>query len=233
MKHHKKTHKRRVAKTHRRRRDAFGEDEMSFGRRRRSSFGAMPKMGSPMMGVPAFGKRRRTARVSKKAAMKAFRSFYKRHCAGARRSRFGNGGNPPLNQSMGYEFCPNGQGGVLGFNSTGLFPSPCTSVNTAAAANEMKAVLPSYSSSGYGRRRRRSTKPRSSKRRSVAAFGRRRRSVAAGGRKRKAYKKKRCMYVGSKKRVSEIGRRRRSAIGARRRRSAIGARRRRSTRRRV
>jgi hypothetical protein len=211
MKAHKKSmkaHKRRVSKTHRRRGDAFGEDEMAFGRRRRrSSFGSMPNMGTPMMGVPAFGKRRRTARVSKKAAMKAFRSFYKRHCAGARRSRFGNGGNPPLNQSMGYEFCPNGQGGVLGFNSTGLFPSPCTSMNTAAAANEMNAVLPSYSSSGYGRRR--SVKRRSTKRRSVAEFGRRRRSVAAGGRKRKAYKKKRCTYVGSKKRVSEIGARRR------------------------
>jgi hypothetical protein len=41
-----------------------------------------------------------------------------------RRYGFGNGGNPPLNASMGYEFCSNG-GGVLGANSTGLFPSPC------------------------------------------------------------------------------------------------------------
>ena len=38
--------------------------------------------------------------------------------------RFGSGGNPPLSASMGYEFCSGG-GGVLGANSTGLFPSPC------------------------------------------------------------------------------------------------------------
>jgi len=80
--------------------------------------------------VPMFGKRRgapRRAKVSKAKAMKAFRSFYKRHCAGARRSRygFGDGGNPYLSASMGTEFCPNGMGGVLGPDSTGLFPTPC------------------------------------------------------------------------------------------------------------
>jgi hypothetical protein len=48
-----------------------------------------------------------------------------------RRYRFGNGGNPPLSQSMGYEFCSNG-GGVLGANSTGLFPTPCTPQAPAA-----------------------------------------------------------------------------------------------------
>ena len=68
-----------------------------------------------------FGKRRK---VNKVAAMKAFKSFYRRHCA-PRGSRFGfgSGGNPPLWQSMGYEFCSDG-GGVLGANSTGIFPSP-------------------------------------------------------------------------------------------------------------
>ena len=49
-----------------------------------------------------------------------------------RRYRFGNGGNPPLSASMGYEFCSNG-GGVLGANSTGLFPTPCTPQAPAAA----------------------------------------------------------------------------------------------------
>ena len=44
---------------------------------------------------------------------------------GRRRTyRFGNGGNPSLNQIMGNEFCSNG-GGVLGADSTGLFPTPC------------------------------------------------------------------------------------------------------------
>jgi hypothetical protein len=59
-----------------------------------------------------------------------------------RRYRFGNGGNPPLSQSMGYEFCSNG-GGVLGANSTGLFPTPCTTQGPAAA---------------FGKRRRRGTR---------------------------------------------------------------------------
>jgi hypothetical protein len=128
----------------------------------------------PMM----FGKRRRTAKVSKKAAMKAFRSFYKRHCAGARRSGFGNGGNPPLNQSMGYEFCPTGSGGVLGFNSTGLFPSPCT-------------AKPKSSSMGLRRSRKpakKTTKKRcygtGSKRKSAIGARRRRRSSAVGSRRR-------------------------------------------------
>jgi len=133
-----------------------------------------------------FGKRRRVARAkgSKMAAMKAFRSFYKRHCAGARRrSGFGSG-NPPLYQSMGYEFCPNGQGGVLGSNSTGLFPSPCTSVSSSAKA-KMPAKRPAYSSSApvkmpakipakpkakFGAHRPRHARPM-----------RRRRSSAAGG----------------------------------------------------
>jgi hypothetical protein len=58
-------------------------------------------------------------------------------------SRFGHGGgNPPLYQSMGYEFCDLGSGGVLGANSTGLFPSPCTSMSMAQAKKEAAASLP-------------------------------------------------------------------------------------------
>jgi hypothetical protein len=131
--------------------DAFGEEAMSFGARSYAS-------GVPMFGVHtpsrknhignylvpkhAFGKRRRgvksSHKVSKAAAMKAFRSFYKRHCHGARRMRFGNGGNPPLAQSMGYEFCPSGMGGVLGANSTGLFGSPCTSATSSFGASRRR-----------------------------------------------------------------------------------------------
>ena len=76
--------------------------------------------------VVSFGKKRST-KMTKSLAMKQFKAFYKRHCRSSRmggRFRFGSGGNPPL--SGGYEFCPSGQGGVLGSNSTGLFPSPCT-----------------------------------------------------------------------------------------------------------
>ena len=168
-----KTHKRRVTKkTHIKRRGGpSGEDEavMSFGRRR-ARFGQPPLMKKeysmmpfgngrlPMFGmkVPGtmFGKRRATKKVSKSAAMKAFRSFYKRHCA-ARRSGFGNGGNPPLNASMGYEFCPNGMGGVLGFNSTGLFPSPCISQGSSAPVQMGSLPPPTrVSQGGFGVRRR-------------------------------------------------------------------------------
>ena len=150
-KHSKKTKssKKKVTrrrKVHHPRKDAFGEEEgMSFGKRRSSR------------------------KVSKVAAMKAFRSFYKRHCAGARGSRFGNGGNPPLHESMGYEFCPNGMGGVLGFNSTGLFPSPCTSYSSSAPT--MMALPPptKVSMGGFGVKRR------------SAAGGVKRRSAAGGG----------------------------------------------------
>ena len=78
-----------------------------------------------------FGKGRRVRTMSKKAAMKAFRAFYAKHCRSSVRGRrtrskfgFGSGGNPPLMQSMGYEFDPTGRGGVLGMGSTGLFPTP-------------------------------------------------------------------------------------------------------------
>jgi hypothetical protein len=146
---------RRKTTSHRRRKsvrgdDAFGEEAMSFGARSYASgvpmFGAYPSrknhIGNYLVPKHAFGKRRRVAhrshKVSKAAAMKAFRSFYKRHCHGARRMRFGNGGNPPLAQSMGYEFCPSGMGGVLGANSTGLFGSPCTSATSSFGASRRR-----------------------------------------------------------------------------------------------
>ena len=110
------------------RKSAFGSScggAMEFGKGRRPSsameFGKGRRRRRPSSAME-FGKRRR---VNKTAAMKAFKTFYRRHC-GARGSRFGfgSGGNPPLWQSMGYEFCSDG-GGVLGANSTGLYPSPC------------------------------------------------------------------------------------------------------------
>ena len=116
------------------RRSRFGEDEPDFMFGRRSRFGE----DEPDF---MFGKRRGGAKVSKAKAMKAFRSFYKRHCKG-RSSRFGNGGNPMLNASMGYEFCPNGMGGVLGANSTGLFPSPCMSSSSAGMRPAPKPAAP-------------------------------------------------------------------------------------------
>jgi len=105
-----------------------------------------------------FGKRRSMA--SRKKAMTAFRKFYKRYCKVSpvrrrkvspvrrRRSmRFGEGGNPPLWKSMGYEVCPMGQGGVL--ETTGLFASPCSNtVNEKVRDAEMNAVLPTYGLTG-------------------------------------------------------------------------------------
>jgi len=59
---------------------------------------------------------------------------------GKRRRRYRFGSNPPLSNSMGYEFCSNG-GGVLGANSTGLFPTPCMNASATPKA-------------AFGRRRR-------------------------------------------------------------------------------
>lgn len=201
---------------HRARRDAFGEAEMEFGRRRRRSAGfgshRLPMFGNPLHQPVAFGKRRRVGaragKTSRNAAMKAFRAFYKRHCAG-RRSGFGNGGNPALSASMGYEFCPNGQGGVLGFNSTGLYPSPCTS-----------------KSSSFGRRRRRSSAIGARRRRRAAHHKRAKRCYSIGARRRRSAsgvkrRRRRSTVIGThhkRRRTSEIGRRRRqsNAVGARR-----------------
>jgi len=40
-------------------------------------------------------------------------------------ARFGNGGNPSLGMTAGEHFCSSGANGVLGMNSTGLFPANC------------------------------------------------------------------------------------------------------------
>jgi len=122
-------------------------------------FGRNITFGGQNFGGMEFGKRRRkSVKMSKAAAMKAFKAFYRRHCS-VRRSRFGSGGNPPLSASMGYEFCPSGMGGVLGAMGTGLFASPCTPKNAAQAAAEANLTLPSYQTSAgttaFGKRRRR------------------------------------------------------------------------------
>jgi hypothetical protein len=132
---------------------------MKFGRR--SRFGSQCNGSASMMNnepkVMNFGKKRKgTRKISKPAAMKAFKQFYRRHCrssAMGRRFRFGSGGNPMLSQSMGYEFCPSGMGGVLA--TTGLFPSPCTPFNQAQATAEANATLPEYTTTpagAFGRR---------------------------------------------------------------------------------
>jgi len=112
--------------------------------------------------VMNFGRRRsKKTKVSKAAAMKAFKQFYRRHCSSRMGGRFRFGsGNPPLSASMGYEFCTNangegGFGGVLGANSTGLFPSPCTPQNKAQAKAEAGVALPKYEpppNAAFGRR---------------------------------------------------------------------------------
>jgi hypothetical protein len=103
-------------------------------------FGGVNFAGQRRRRSAEFGKRRRSSKktpASRKKAMTAFRKFYKRYCKSGpvRRSRFGfgEGGNPPLWHSMGYEFCPDGQGGVL--QTTGLFASPCTSAPAPAPAS--------------------------------------------------------------------------------------------------
>ena len=182
-----------------------------------------------------FGKRRSAVKgrkVSKAAAMKAFKMFYKRHCAGSRRSRFGSGGNPALAASMGYEFCPDGSGGVLGVNSTGLFPSPCgmtaatmsvatppTTGNGVRAAYEaLQKQYDQFKNGSQGASFAGTLPPR-------PAFGRRRRSAVV-------MRKKRSSAVGmSKKRSSAVGMRRRkrrsSAVGSCKKQSSFGRRRRR------
>jgi hypothetical protein len=193
-------------------------------RRRGYSFGA-PTMRRRRCGAMAFGKRGRRSgsrKVSKAAAMKAFRQFYKRHCAGG--SRFGNGGNPPLSASMGYQFCPSGMGGVLGANSTGMFPSPCTSMNTSQAMAESNASMPAYSSSGVA-------KPTTNQLASYAnQFGRRRYKSRKGTKSRKSRKGRKGRKSTRKGRKGsrkgrKIHRRRRTVM--RRRRRGVTMRRRR------
>jgi hypothetical protein len=150
-------------------------NNMMFGSSRRMSYkasqlpGAMMKFGSNCSAsymqpkpVMNFGRRRsKKTKMSKAAAMKAFKQFYRRHCSSRMGGRFRFGsGNPPLSASMGYEFCTNangegGFGGVLGANSTGLFPSPCTPQNKAQARAEAGVALPKYEpppNAAFGRR---------------------------------------------------------------------------------
>jgi len=160
---------------------------MEFGASRKIKFGRHA-VGSPM----EFGKKRRsTKKVSKASAMKAFKAFYRRHCQATsrmgRRSRFGNGGNPPLYQSMGYEFCPLGQGGVLGANSTGLFPSPCYARNAAEANAEERVKLGARYGGDAGPLTAREEKAAITKR--YTGFGKRRKTSKKVVRRRKPVKK--------------------------------------------
>ena len=89
-------------------------------------------------GKTDFGKRRRRAPAAAMFGRRRVGGRRRRMTIPRRRRRmsrrmfgFGNGGNPSLSASMGYEFCPGG-GGVLGANSTGLFPSPCMAAAPAA-----------------------------------------------------------------------------------------------------
>ena len=189
--------------------------KMSSMRRRKSSFGAPKKHRMSM----AFGKRRaggRGRKVSKAAAMKAFRQFYKRHCAGGRGSRFGNGGNPALSASMGYQFCPNGMGGVLGANSTGMFPSPCTPM--AAPAAPM----------AFGRRRSKRKACRKTRRKSRKSTRRTKRKSCRKTRRkvcRKSRRKTRKVCRKTRRKTRKVTRRRRRVSMFGRRRAAFGLRR--------
>jgi hypothetical protein len=85
---------------------------------------------------------------------------------GVRRYRFGNGGNPPLSAMMGSEFCSGG-GGVLGANSTGLFPTPCMTAGPKAAFGKRRRRRGSRMYDGnmnFGKRRRRVGRPRKTRR---------------------------------------------------------------------
>jgi hypothetical protein len=200
----------------------------AFGARRRTrtrmyAFGSKSMgLGSMMTPGMGFGKARRSRgrKVSKAAAMKAFRQFYKRHCAAGRGSRFGNGGNPALSASMGYQFCPSGMGGVLGANSTGMFPTPCMSMNQEQAAAEAAVALPPTS---FGRRHRtRRTRKASAfgkKRKShrKSSFGKKRKSTKRTRKGRKAHRRRRSTAIGARRRTRRT-RRRTTAAGRRTRR---------------
>uniref|UniRef100_A0A6C0I9R5 Uncharacterized protein n=1 Tax=viral metagenome TaxID=1070528 RepID=A0A6C0I9R5_9ZZZZ len=129
----RKVSKRKVAERKTRFGDCSGmykDKMMEFGSRK-IRFG-----GHSAMGGAEFGKKRK---VSKVDAMKAFKAFYRKHCT--RPMRFGDGGNPALSSSMGYEFCPLGRGGVLSAESTGLFPSPCSKLNPKEYEAEKRVQL--------------------------------------------------------------------------------------------
>ncbi len=201
---------------------AMKADKKMAMRRRKSSFGSRKK---PSMRSMAFGKRRaggRGRKVSKAAAMKAFRQFYKRHCAGGRGSRFGNGGNPALGASMGYQFCPNGMGGVLGANSTGMFPSPCTSMAPAAAPmafGRRRSTRRKTRKVCKTRKTRKSRKTRKTRKCRKVRKSRKSRKVRKSRKTRKTCKKSRRKtrkVYRKRRKVTAFGRLRRSAFGLRR-----------------
>jgi hypothetical protein len=171
--------------------------KMNFGRRRSMGYGGMMMPQGSAFGemtprwarIPKFGKRRVGSKTGRKAAMKAFRSFYKRHCAG-RRSGFGSGGNPPLYQSMGSEFCPNGMGGVLGATSTGLYPTPCVSSKSSSYGRRRRAPAKHHKTGVRHRRRSRMSS-------ASMEFGRRRRAPM---RRRRSRMSSASMEFGKKRR---------------------------------
>ena len=172
----------------------FGKS--GFGKRRKVHRKKMTKKAA----MKAFKKLHRKDRkkMSKAAAMKAFKKFYKKHSGhkarrarrSTRSSRFG--GNPPLYQSMGNEFCSNGSG-VLGYNSTGLFPTPC--INTVASP--MAAFGRRKCRTGYRRartdkrkcvrttRRRKAVRKPKSRKSACSLFGAKRRKARKAPTKRR------------------------------------------------
>jgi len=213
----------------------------SFGKKRRSTkrrstrFGEECAYNKPQ--VAGFGKKRSSKRkggkrrsVSKAAAMKAFKKFYKSHCRKSmrfgnkmpmqdmsmmqqqrmqdmsmmqqqpmqgngmfgrrrRRMRFG-AGNPPLSQSMGYEVCPDGQGGLLA-NGSGLFPQAC-----GAPAAAGPGVMAPGEAAAFGRKRR-VGRPRKSGKRKSRALGRYKKVVygCSGLKMKKCQTSPGCHYV--------------------------------------
>jgi len=148
-----------------------GQRIMAHIRKRRGVYGALA--GAALTGAALAGARRAgyitlggTGKASRQAgaardyakgrvdAAKAYMAarraapaaFGKRRRVRYRKYHFGS--NPPLSNSMGYEFCSNG-GGVLGANSTGLFPSPCMNATTMGGA-----MMGSSPKAAFGRRRR-------------------------------------------------------------------------------
>jgi len=73
--------------------------------------GSLYPVGGPFERYTSFGKKRK----------------------GGRKARFGNGGNPPLMRTAGGRFCSNNTG-ILGMNSTGLFPTSCSNPGSSPAS---------------------------------------------------------------------------------------------------
>jgi len=109
-----------------------------FGKRRRSK-------------KTMFGRRRRVGRPRKTSRRKVGRKTRRRvvHRHAPRRYNFGY--QMPLSAMMGNEFCSNG-GGVLGANSTGLYPTPCMSA--AMPTMDAMGAMGSAPASAFGKRRR-------------------------------------------------------------------------------